>query len=668
MALKTNVGQIYLTHPKDENFTSIYEEAFTKHGVAVELFLVLEIASNGANSVKLKKPEYEKLVQTVVGALKKTYVTAPAINEDTFERALAAINAALSRLASRGKVNWYGKFHAAAAALWQNQFALSTTGNALVYLSRRGEITSLSEDFPEKPKGAIKIFSNYSSGKLAAGDRVILSTNQIFNYLSLERLREFLGEESLEEACEEIITTLQDIKTAGFSTFIFETYAPGRTLPQQAEKPATIDDQPEIPAYAVPRQPKSEFGKILTIAKDVAVSLLKFLWITILKIVDVTLGIIARIFGTRRSKKFLGIVIALALLVLLVNVGLTAFKRSGNEKDSKEAQAFTQIEEKLNEAEAALIYDDQNKAVTLITDAEDLLAKLKTKNTDKRDSLRERLLAVKNRVNKEERIENPTVITTFPNIPTDLIRSGNGILGFNRDSGTMAFYDFRTGEIKPILKNKNTSDLVNGVYAGGKLGYVFLKRSGRFAALDLASDSLTDLATATSTPTIDLDASEVRDLEILGEGTLARLYILDPKQNQIWRIRASGETLVPAEKWLKTTDTSFAEADNFSVDGSIFVQYKNSVQKFFNGQRADFELAQTVPSVDNVENIFTQADYQYLYLLEPDRERIMIFAKDGKLHKQLVSPKFRELSDIYADEKNKIIHVLSGSELLQINY
>ena len=52
---KTIVGQVHLTHPKDTNFTSLYEESFSKHGQNIQLFGVLEIAGSAGPLARGRK-------------------------------------------------------------------------------------------------------------------------------------------------------------------------------------------------------------------------------------------------------------------------------------------------------------------------------------------------------------------------------------------------------------------------------------------------------------------------------------------------------------------------------------------------------------------------------------------------------------------------------------
>ena len=151
------------------------------------------------------------------------------------------------------------------------------------------------------------------------------------------------------------------------------------------------------------------------------------------------------------------------------------------------------------------------------------------------------------------------------------------------------------------------------------------------------------------------------------QGASQRVYLLDANQNQIWRLSASDQQTGNPDKWLKTA-AALTDARDMAIDGSIYVLYADRLDKFFNGQKTDFKLGITTPALKNSTRVFTGAAYQSIYILDPDNSRVLIFDKTGKLQKQIKSDKFRDLSDIYVDETTGIMHLLAGSELLQINY
>lgn len=660
MKLRTNIGQIFLTHPRDENFTSVYEEAFSKHGQTVELFVVLEINGGGTELLKVRKAEYEKLAQALVSAFKKTYVAAININQDTFERSLAAINAAISKLASHGKVSWYGKLNVAVATIFQNHLSLSTTGNVMVYLVRKNQFTFLSEGLSEQVSRPVKTFSNFSTGRLLNGDRVVLSTNQLSNHLSLDRLQGFLTEETLGETCQAIIAALQEVKNLGFASFIFEIG------PQGGENflaKTTLLTKTTGGAPLTFGSTKTGMIKILQVVAFYLLSFLRFIW-NVVASLFAAIGNVVFTFFRKRPKKYLFGSIGIVLVLLAINIGVAVWNRVARENQIQKISILSETTKKLDEAEAAILYDEK-RALSLVTEAEKLLSQVSGREVPpERQSVQDRLQALKNKLNKELHIENPVLLTTFPNIPTDLLHSPDGFLGFNRNSNSLAFFDFRVGETRAILKNQNTSNLILGDFVG-TLGYTFLKNDGRFEKLNLLEEKLLS-AQGEETKALDLSSGKIQALAVLGEGNLARLYLLDTKQNRILRLRITETGLLSPETWLKTSDVNFEEALDLIVDGSIYVLFPNHVEKYFNGQKQDFDLDPVAPPLSEVVKIFTAADYQLIYILDPEHFRILVYNKQGKLQNQITSPKFHDLSDLFVDEKNQLMYVLAGSELLQI--
>ncbi|MBI4050322.1 MAG: hypothetical protein HY398_02635 [Candidatus Doudnabacteria bacterium] len=640
--LKTEVGQIYLTHPRDHNYTALYEEALTRGGETLELFAVLEVDEPAALT-PAKRLEYEKLAQILVQTLKKTYITAPLLDGEAFERALAAVNAALARLARGSRAGWLARLHVALAALHKNELSVASAGQAQVFLLRGDELTVLNEGLSETRINPVKIFGNYASGRLTAGDRVMVSTNQLMNYLSIERIREFLAEDELGEACHEIIAALADVKTAGFATFIFEM-----TGPRAAKVPVE-----SLPAWVPSERARSTAKNLAAFAGSLTLFLLQLLWRGIKN-----LGALLK---RSRRKKILVIAIGALLVLLLGNITLGAVRRFTDNKNVSATEAAAAIERSLNDAEAVLIYNDDDRATTLISEAEGLLRNFQG---EQKPALETRLAEIKNKVSRTTVAENPTVLTTFSNIPTDLAASPQGFLGFNQDTGSIAFYNFTTGETKPALKGQNLNDLAAAVYLGPTTGYVFLTKTGKFFKLNLSGDTLEPFGAAAAG---DDNLAHGKDLAALGEENSARLYVLGQTQKDIWRAGVADGVPEPSRKWLKE-DADFTGALNLAVDGSIYLAYPDHVEKYFNGAKQNFSLSQVLPPLQNAAKIFTTANLQSLYVLDPARERILIFTKAGKLSRQITSDKFKELTDLFVDEPNKLLYVLSGGELLKIGF
>ncbi|HEY4527579.1 MAG TPA: hypothetical protein VJL09_00875, partial [Candidatus Paceibacterota bacterium] len=368
-------------------------------------------------------------------------------------------------------------------------------------------------------------------------------------------------------------------------------------------------------------------------------------------------------FFRRRPKKYLFSAIGAAIIILLFALSWSLWKNFRENRQVETESAFSAIEEKLNQAEAALIIDDQNRIVTLMSEAENMLSSARGGTISEREALERRLQELKNKVNKEIHVENPTVLTQFSNIPTELYRSPNGILAFNRNSQSFSFYDFRTGQTTTVLKNQNTSNLILGEYAGEPFGYAFLTKTGDFQKLAPETDSLTSYEGAV--PSITTANQKIQALHVLGAGTNARLYLLNQTTNQILRVRVSGTAFGPAEDWLKSA-ADFGSTVDIGVDGNIYVLFPNRADRYFNGAKENFSLSLVSPKLENATKMFVSAETANIYILDPEHNRILVFDKNGKLLNQLISDKFRELSDISVDEAAGIIYAAAGAELLQV--
>jgi len=140
---------------------------------------------------------------------------------------------------------------------------------------------------------------------------------------------------------------------------------------------------------------------------------------------------------------------------------------------------------------------------------------------------------------------------------------------------------------------------------------------------------------------------------------------MNQRENQILRIRAADNGFGPAEAWLKTT-ADFSSTVDMAVDGNIYVLFPDHADRYFNGTRENFSLSLVSPKLEKAKKIYASAETEKIYILEPDRGRILIFDKNGKLMNQLISDKFRELADISVDEATGIIYAAAGAELLQV--
>lgn len=104
-----------------------------------------------------------------------------------------------------------------------------------------------------------------------------------------------------------------------------------------------------------------------------------------------------------------------------------------------------------------------------------------------------------------------------------------------------------------------------------------------------------------------------------------------------------------------------------AIDGSIWILNKdNSLERYYAGQYQETLKLDFFPYPKNFSKIFASANLPYLYLLEPNQNRIVIINKAGQIIKQFQSQKFNNLLDFAISEDGRTIWILNGLKVYQM--
>ncbi len=135
------------------------------------------------------------IVNFLTSVLKKEYYINPKRPvTESLDSALHKVNLALSELAKQGNVEWLGKLHASICVLEKNNAHFSVAGNAKIFLHRNQTLSEISEDLASDAieLHPLKTFVNVSSGRMEAGDRLLITSDDIFHILSINELKKNL--------------------------------------------------------------------------------------------------------------------------------------------------------------------------------------------------------------------------------------------------------------------------------------------------------------------------------------------------------------------------------------------------------------------------------------------------------------------------------------------
>ena len=161
-----------------------------------------------------------------------------------------------------------------------------------------------------------------------------------------------------------------------------------------------------------------------------------------------------------------------------------------------------------------------------------------------------------------------------------------------------------------------------------------------------------------------IDLSNISQTSVVGT-YLTYLYVLDQKNNQIYRFPRADGGFGDKTNWLKD-NTSLTNVSELTIDDNIYVINDNQVLKFTKGQKQSFDLeATTVPM--HFDKIYTASDLSGFYALDTKNARIVKYSKDGKIIAQFENKAFENGTTLAVDEKINVAYIGTPQGLISIS-
>lgn len=181
------------------------------------------------------------IVNFLTSILKKEYYANHKRSiSDSFDSALKKVNLALSELAKQGNINWLGKLSGSVCVVEKNNFHFTVCGQSSILLLRDGMISEISKDLAADliEPNPLKTFVDVSSGKLLPKDKIMVTTEDLFNLFSMTEIKKSALRFSNEKFSQFIKTALvNELKVAGTIVMdISEPIAEPEIKPLKAKK------------------------------------------------------------------------------------------------------------------------------------------------------------------------------------------------------------------------------------------------------------------------------------------------------------------------------------------------------------------------------------------------------------------------------------------------
>ncbi len=324
------------------------------------------------------------------------------------------------------------------------------------------------------------------------------------------------------------------------------------------------------------------------------------------------------------------------------------------------SQKTEAIQNKKSAAEASLIYNDEESARNALAEAQTLLAEFpqKTKNEKQiYQNLAQEINTLQEKLRHVVRIDEPALLADFaaekPETKVlEIVLRGKNIYA----ADDMASIIYKLNLTNREITSQETSGHALKMGVAGNNSIVFYEPERKFFSFSFNDETLRPLPVI-----LNENEKSIDDLALYNQ----RLYVLDVKDNQVWRHNPAPEEFSQGTRWLRE-NINLEGAVSMAIDGTIFVAKSNGeIIKLGNGQKLNFS-AQIDPALSAPSKIWTSAESSYLYILEPTAKRLVVVDKNGKLKIQYFSEKFNDLRDFSVSEEDKKIYLLDGNSVYEI--
>jgi len=368
--------------------------------------------------------------------------------------------------------------------------------------------------------------------------------------------------------------------------------------------------------------------------------------------------------------KYLFIASLLLAILFIESVFSIAHEKVRTRELARYQESVNIVEMKQAEAEAALIYGDQEKAGSALRQAKVVLQKIAStplsavKDKSALQELSASIELLSQKVFRITTVENPEGLldlASFSEVQTPL--AIGGLMGPYQKK----FYAFNTSFAAVYLIDLNartvtisSPDEIPGLERFTKAamdegGMLFLTSPSRIARFNPLNSSVEILTT-------NLPLADIADIAVFGK----RLYSLNRVTGSIMRHDIANTEVRQGTPWL-SQDIALAGATSLAIDGSVYVaDAQGMIRKFTRGKEDAFTLPTLEPPLRAPSRL--TANGTHVIVIEPTERRIIVLDQSGALIQQVISPAFDRLIDAVYDAASRNFYVLNGTRIYAVPF
>lgn len=626
-----------------------------------KVFICLEIAQNNQDP--------DRVGEVIFDSLRRVFFADSEVDGyERFEEALKQVNHALHDYQQERGSDWLGKLNVIIAAVVGDQLYLTQSGEAEAYLIRKRFVTTISDDLSD-PESK-DVFTNIASGDLEAGDFILLSTTRLLRYVSKNDLARHIG-----GGLPHSVVAVRDFLHG-------EVISKVGLIAIEGGQGATLakDDLPESEpvghsreeAYQDLEKPVGEPSRLSLRSVGEKLNL---------KGVKNFLG--SSVSGIRRKMEEISsderverrgrsgnpwsfsnwgkdkMLVAIIVLVLILTMGVW-WLRSKADEDARVqtlANDLVQIREQINSAVTTGQFDKE-RAGEMLNDAEQKAIAVLNSGYHK-DKARELLDTILDTRDKMDGVMHPEM-----QLMADLSRKRANVNALGLVSLKDKLYAYEYNALYPVALDRvedpltidENETVVSAINYDDRESILFFTASGKVK--EYVDDRMSFLQTS------DGDFKPGKVLQAYSN----KIYVLDPEGSQIWRYTRRRDQFDAAQPYVSGVDLS--SAVDLAIDGNIYVLGADGyITKLFQGSKEDFPIKkQPVKALVSPTKIFTEAEMNQIFVLEPAENRVLVYNKDDRSGGAVYTGQYlfddlEDVKDFYVDKDTNTMYVLTATSI-----
>lgn len=342
------------------------------------------------------------------------------------------------------------------------------------------------------------------------------------------------------------------------------------------------------------------------------------------------------------------------------SIGYLRVKEARQVEEQTYQDTVQGITDKKDAAEAALVYNENARAFTLLQEAQALLNQLpedSRSQKEKKDELRAQLETFL------KQLRNITTVApeTFAKLTlpegqrvSKMLRTEKDIVLFNEENNDVYFVNTVTK-----AQEKQTLDTIKHLFIAAfnnddKAGY-FIRKDGTLASYTVETRALTPKDIA-----YEKEQSSIRAMTIYN----GKLYTLDTKNNQVYKHNKTLTGFDRGASWIVGNSMDLSAGTTIAIDGNIYIgTASGKIFKLFRGEQQAFTTNGLDPAFGSIEKIWTSDESTSLYILDSTNKRVVVLDKEGNFKKQFAADMWQKPTDMFVDEAASLIYILDNNTL-----